>query len=150
MSELDRLLDAVMKSKADFIKQEAPEDEREALIAALREKQKNKIIDEIKAEYKDEIIHSANEELEKRANRKKIKDIRSLMWNGFFLAFIVGLAVNQVTELLGFWKGTISTGSLSMTVGFTVTLLLVCLLAYGYSFISNVLSLFDNLREERE
>lgn len=51
MTELDRVLDTVMKSKAELIKNEAPDEDRDEFIASLREQQRKKIIDEIREDY---------------------------------------------------------------------------------------------------
>lgn len=40
MSELDRILDTVMKDKAELIKKEAPDEDQDEFIASLREQQK--------------------------------------------------------------------------------------------------------------
>ena len=53
MSELDKVLDALMKDKKELIIQEAPSDEFRAL---FRENKKKKIIEEIKEEYKQTLI----------------------------------------------------------------------------------------------
>lgn len=150
MSELDKILDTVMELKIGLIQEEAPNQDKDEIIAALREKKKKEIIAEIREEYKQEIIADANAQMTKDANREKLKEIRSLMWNGFCLAFIVGLAVNQVTEILGFLKGTITTGNLKMTIGFSAIFLLICLLAYIFSFISKAISLFDELKNNKK
>ena len=150
MSELDKVLDTVMDLKSNLIQQEAPDQDKEEFITALREQKKQEIVKEIREEYKQEIIKAANIEIMKETHRQKLQEIKSLMWNGFVLAFIVGLAVNQVTELLGFWKGTISAGSLKMTVLFTIVLLLICLAAYGFSFIAKAISLFDEFKKDNK
>ena len=54
--ELDRILDAVMKAKEELIREEATEEERNELIASLREQRKKIIIQEIRQEYKEELI----------------------------------------------------------------------------------------------
>lgn len=143
MTELDRVLDTIMKSKAELIKNEAPDEDRDEFIASLREQQRKKIIDEIREEYKAELIEEANVEIKKETDRQKIEDLRALMWSGFFLAFFVGLAVNQATDVIGYYKGTIQIGQILPTIIITLILILICLLAYLYSFLKNALLLFD-------
>lgn len=70
------------------------------------------------------------------------------MWNGFALAFIVGLAVNQVTDLVGMWKGTVDAQYLVKTLGASIIFLLICLVAYGYSFIKNAIEFLDDLKNK--
>ncbi len=149
MSELEKVLDAVMKSKDDLIREEISEADRDELIASLRETMKKKIVEEVKEQYKQEIIEEANDEMTKAANRQKLKEIKSVMWNGFLLAFVVGLVVNQVTDLVGFWKGTVSAGDLGKTIILVIVLLAVCLLLYGYSFLASAISLFDDIKKDK-
>ncbi len=103
MSELDKVLDALMKDKKELIIQEAPSDDRDEFLALFRENKKKKIIEEIKEEYKQILIQEADIEIKKEVNRQKIEDLKSLMWSGFLLAFIVGLAVNQATDIIGYY-----------------------------------------------
>lgn len=72
------------------------------------------------------------------------------MWNGFFVAFIVGLVVNQVTELLGLLKSEISESELVPTLIFTVVLLLLCLGIYLFSFVKDVLSVFNEKKVSKK
>ena len=150
MSELDEVLNVVMNLKKDIISKEISEEEREELITALREQKKRKIIQEIKEEYKQEVIAEADIEIKEKLNHQKIKDIRTLMWNGFFVAFIVGLVVNQVTELLGLLKSEISESELVPTLIFTVVLLLLCLGIYLFSFVKDVLSVFNEKKVSKK
>ena len=150
MSELDEVLNVVMNSKKDIISKETSEAEREELITALRAQKKKKIIQEIKEEYKQEVIEAADIEINEKLNHQKIKDIKSLMWNGFFVAFMVGLVVNQVTELLGLLKFEISESQLVPTLIFTVVLLLICLGMYLFSFVKNVLLVFNEKKGNKK
>ena len=150
MSELDKILDTIMALNAELIRQEAPNEDKKELLAALRESKKRQIISEIRNEYKQEIISDANEEIAKKVNRQKLREIKSLILNGFILAFIVGLAVNQVTELLGFWKGTVTNGSREMTILFTIVFMFICLITYSFLFISKAISLFDELKKDKK
>ena len=119
MSELDKILDAVMKSKMELIQREAPSEERDELITALREKKKQEIV-------------------------------KSLMWSGFLLAFVVGLAVNQATDLIGYYKGTVMVDEIWPTVMITCGLCLICIGAYVYSFWKNAVSLFDDFKKNKK
>lgn len=150
MSELDKLLDAFMKSKAELIQGEAPAEEKDELIAALREKKKEDIVKEIKSQYKKELLKEINTETAKEIHRQKIRDLKSLMWSGFLLAFVVGLAVNQATDIIGFYKGTVTIDRIWPTVLITFILCLVCILAYLYSFCKNALSLFDEMKKDKK
>ncbi|MCI9610787.1 MAG: hypothetical protein HFH33_01945 [Eubacterium sp.] len=148
--ELDRILDAVMKAKEELIREEATEEERNELIASLREQRKKIIIQEIRQEYKEELIREADLEVKERVNRQKLDELKKLMFSGFLLAFIVGLAVNQATEIIGYYKGTITADNLWITLVLTGGLCLICLLAYLYSFFKDVMALLDDLKSKKE
>ena len=81
--ELDRILDAVMKAKEELIREEATEEERNELIASLREQRKKIIIQEIRQEYKEELIREADLEVKERVNRQKLDELKKLMFSGF-------------------------------------------------------------------
>ena len=149
MGELDRVLDTVMKDKAELIMQEATEEEREEIITSLREHKKREIIAEIRKEYKEELIQEAYSEAKKASERQKIEDLKSLMWSGFLLAFIVGLAVNQTTDIIGYYKGTVTVDKIWPTAMITFILCLICLGAYLYSFLQKVISIYDEWKSNK-
>lgn len=149
MGELDTLLDAFIKLRADALKENVSQKEREEIFAALREKKKADIIHEIKEEYKTELMEEVNLEAEKGLNRQKIEDLKSLMWSGFVLAFLVGLAVNQTTDIIGFYKGTVTVGDIRPTAFLALGLCAFCILAYIYSFLRNAVSLLDDLKKSK-
>lgn len=148
MGELDRVLEAVMREKEAIIKAEAEIGEREELIESLRIQKRNRIIEEIREEYKEELIQEVNEKAEKESERRKIEDLRGLMWSGFLLAFIVGLAVNQMTDIIGYYKGTVTLEKIWPTMLITAILCLVCLGAYLYSFFQKVISIYDDWKKK--
>ncbi len=150
MGELDKVLDKVMESKAELIQESAQDADKKELIAALREKKKQSIVSEIREEYKKELIREAKEEVSKEANRQKMKDLESLMWSGFFLAFLVGLAVNQVTDIIGYYKGTVAVGEIWPTMIWSAIFCGICILAYLYSFFKKAISLVDSSKNKKK
>lgn len=134
MKELDRILDTVMKEKEELINQEALEEEREELISSLREQKKKKIIKEIREDYKKELLLEIHDEMQKERDRQKIEDLKNLMWSGFVLAFFVGLADNQATDIIGYYKGSVEGEQIWLTMVITGILCIVCVVAYLYSF----------------
>ncbi len=95
------------------------------------------------------MIREADIEMKKELNRQKIEELKSLMWSGFLLAFIVGLAVDQATDIIGYFKGTVTGDDIWITIVITAILCLICLGAYAYSFLKNVVDLFDSLKKEK-
>lgn len=150
MGELDRVLDTVMKDKEELIMQKASVEEREEFIASLRERKKKKIIEEIREEYREELLQEVKSEAKKESDRQKVNDLKSLMWSGFLLAFIVGLAVNQATDIIGYYKGTVTVDKIWPTAVLTVIFCLICLGAYLYSFWQKVISIYDDWKKDNK
>ena len=148
MKELDKMLDALMRAKEQTIVKTAPEEDKEELIGALREQMKNKIIQEVMEEYKEQIIAEANLEIEKRKQQHKVKELRSLMWNGFVVAFVVGLSVNQITDIIGYYKGSVQLTALWPTIIITVILVAICIVLYLYSFLKDALNILSDNKIE--
>ena len=148
MSELDRVLDTLMDAKRASIEGRTSKEEENELIDALKEKKKAQIIEEIKATYREEIFKEAEEKLKKKTHKKKIDELRELMWNGFILAFVVGLAVNQVTDVIGYYKGSVALEKIWPTSIIIAILLVICVLFYFYYFMRNALSLVNEKNDE--
>lgn len=68
------------------------ESARNALIA--------EIIKEIKVEEKNKIVEDAQEKIENERLINKIKDFKILTITSVFIAFFIGMAVNQITNFL--------------------------------------------------
>lgn len=147
MSELDKLLDAVMKQKEELISEQVTDADKNEMIIALREKKKTEIVNEIKQEYKQQLKEEVDIEAEQKLHQQKIDDLKSLMWSGFFLAFLVGMAVNQVTEFIGFYKGTVQMNSVRSTVVLSLIFIAICIVAYLLSFLNNALSIIKKWKE---
>lgn len=139
-----------MKSKEELIKREVSDEERKELILSLREKKKDEIIKEIKKEYKEELLREIHVEKQKERDRQKLEDFQGLMWNGFFLAFFVGLAVNQVTDIIGYYKGTVTVKQIWLTTMIAAVLCTACLIAYLYTFCRKAITMYNDWKKDHE
>lgn len=148
MEELDRVIDALMKAKEDKIGSDMSAMDKSELIEALKKEKKRKIIQEIRDEYREEIVEESEAEIKKNSQNKKIGELRSLMWDGFVLAFIVGLAVNQATDFIGYYKGSVTLANIQSTVIIMGILLLICVLLYFYRFLRNAIEIFNENSNE--
>ena len=116
-SQLDEILTKIVDDHIDSIIDDTKSlEERNELKLLLKEKRKAQIIDEIRNAYELEW----NAELEKKQSQvnrqKKIEDLKELLFTGFILAFVVGLAVNQVSEILNYVKGLSSWNDLLTSI----------------------------------
>lgn len=147
--QLDRILDMVIKLKKEQIKPDAPEQERIELMIALKRQYKSDIIEEIKAEYREELRQELMQEAEYLQQQQQIKDLKATLWSGFLLAFVVGLAVNQATDIITYLKGAVTPSNIWVTVWIVVVLCLLCVGAYLYLFMRNVLSLLKKFNQRK-
>ena len=63
MSELDKVLDTVMRLKEDIIEKSASSEDKNEVMDALKEQKRQRIINEIKEEYKQQVMQEADIEM---------------------------------------------------------------------------------------
>lgn len=105
---------------------------------------KNKIYGEIREELKDEIIKEAQEDIDRKANLKQIQEIKTLTVSGAILAVFVGLFVNQVTEIISFYKGSIDKVGVKSTLEISIFCLVIAILITAGWFFGNALKVIKD------
>ena len=142
MSELDKVLDTVMRLKEDIIEKSSSSEDKNEVMDALKEQKRQRIINEIKEEYKQQVMQEADIEMKKELNRQKITELKNLMTEGFFLAFLVGLAVNQATDLISVAKEKWFADCYVLVTLIALAVLIgICLCTYIYTFFKKVYAL---------
>lgn len=150
-SKLDEVLDAFIKSRTDVILKNCydPADTREyvsSMSAALKEHMKNQIVGEIKDQYRNELMQAVQEQNSIDIQQEKISSIRKIILESFVLAFLVGLAVNEATNLVALLKNAVTSSDLlGSAVAFIIFLglcILICLISY-VSTALNIISTFN-------
>lgn len=96
--KLDSLVDLVISKNDDYSNLE---DGNKLLV---KKKLKSEILYEIKQEVKENAIEEAKKDIDDYMTKKKLKDYKELTILGLTIAFIIGLSVNQFTEVIGFYK----------------------------------------------
>lgn len=124
-----------------------PESDREEYLELLREKIKKMVVEEVKQEYKAQVMADAESDIQQRISDNRISQLKNLMWNGFLIAFLVGLAVNQITDLIGYWKGSVSLSSLMPTLIITVILVAICMGLYFYNMIKETVDIYKKIKK---
>lgn len=119
-------------------------DEGHLLLEAAERKIRESIEEEIKAEARQEIIEDANKEIEKIKNEKRIRELKEIIWSGFLVAFIVGLLVNQITEIIGYFKGT--QNMVISTYWISLVLFFICVIAFIVMFINRIKSIYQDIK----
>ena len=96
--------------------------------------------EKIKKETKVEcerMKQDAHIEIEKKEQERRIKEIKVLMFDGFIIAFLVGLIVNQTTDLLNVTKGDNSI-NVGLTLGWICVLGIGALIVYNMKFLNDI------------
>lgn len=111
-------------------------------------------------ELSDEIIELKKEKFKNELKKTKqdeelkqhMKRTKNIIYEGFIMAFVVGLAVNQFTDLIGIYKGTIpyDINVLKSSVKFVCILVLISVCTYFYKFLTDVLSYIGKHTEKEK
>ncbi|KEI87641.1 hypothetical protein N492_11880 [Clostridium botulinum B2 267] len=107
-----------------------------------KDRLKEKFLDDIKKEIieleKDKIKEEAKAIQIKAEEENRIKRVKVLMYEGFFIAFLVGLIVNQFTDIIGITKGNKTNASITLL--WIIALGIGTLLVYNFKYIHDVLA----------
>lgn len=110
-------------------------------VEATKKELYDKIYEEIKTEVRDEVIREAEHTINKRADLKKIDEFKKLMVDGFAVAICVGLFVNQCTDFIGYFKGSVSLSSIWPTVLIAGIFLVICIIIFIWLFAAELIKL---------
>lgn len=116
------------------------DDIKEAAKSDLR----SRIYNEIYEEKKAEIVKEAQDEIDRKANIKQIHEIKTLTISGAILAFFVGLLVNQLTELILYYKRPIEEVGTSITWKLSGAFLLIAVLITAGWFFKQALKVIKD------
>ena len=134
---LDNLIDRYIGAK--------PEKEKQLVAAAVREK----IIGEIKPAIEDEMYDSMKEkvqkEMEEKRNFDQAQHLKNLMLEGIVLAFIVGMTVNQFTDIISVFKPEeINSWWWLATIGISVVFIVFIILYVGLRLYTSIVNIMKN------
>ncbi len=151
MEKLEKLVDFYVNENIGKVDNEKmKQDSKLEFVDALKETITKQIVDEVKCTCVKEITDAADVEIQTRENKEKLKQLKTLMWTGVVVAFVAGLLVNQVTELIGCAKGTVTMNSIWSTVIISIGLLGICLIIYGYSFAKDVIKMYNDIKSKKK
>lgn len=144
MEKLDEVINSFIENKNSVLYERAPEEAFKEFRDAVGEKLKKDIIEEVKEACANEIAEDAKKKIDMAAEEKAIKEAKVLLWNGFLMAFVVGILVNQVTDIISFYKGGSSLKTISDTMVLCVILAVICLGMYIYTFAQTFIKIVKN------
>ncbi len=151
MEKLEKLVDFYVNENIGKVDNEKmKQDSKLEFVDALKETITKQIVDEVKCTCVKEITDAADVEIQTRENKEKLKQLKTLMWTGVVVAFVAGLLVNQVTELIGCAKGIVTMNSIWPTVIISIGLLGICLIIYGYSFAKDVIKMYNDIKSKKK
>lgn len=149
--ELSRILDNYISSQEnELFNDEADIELKEQYKSAAKKKIENSIYSEIENELKEKIIADAEKEIDKRAGMKRVKEYKSLTLIGIIMAFFVGLLTNQITDIIGMYKGTVTPERIKGTLIISGVIFIICVvIAFGL-FISEIIKMLERNNDERD
>lgn len=149
--ELSKILDNYISSQEnELFSDEADIELKEQYKNAAKKKIENNIYTEIEKELMDKIIAGAEKEIDKRAGIKRISEYKNLTVTGIIMAFFVGLLTNQITDIIGMLKGTVTPEKIKYTVIISFVIFMICVaIAFGL-FISEIVKMLERNNDERD
>lgn len=147
MSEkLDDLIDEVFEYKKDELLKNIPPKDQNNYTIAIKSYTKEEIFKEIEQELKEKLIKEIQEELKEQSILNGISELTTLVISGFIEAFFVGLLVNQLTDFIGYYKGTIEIGNIWSTVILILIFFIICIIILAFMFISKIKKIYEEFR----
>ncbi|WMI80885.1 hypothetical protein [Anaerotignum sp. MB30-C6] len=113
------------------------------ILGAAKETIIREIYDEIKEEVCEDAILAAEIKMNEKVKIKQIKEMNALAITGLLLALIVGILVNQVTEIIMFLKGSLENGGLIPTIIIAILFLVAALIITFGLIIRNILDILQ-------
>ena len=149
--ELEKVLDNYINSQEKrLFNDEIDAESKEELKSAAKARIEDIIYDEIKKECRDEIIKGAEKEIDKRAGINRITEYTSLPLIGIFVAFFIGLLTNQITDIIGMLKGTVTPEKIQCTIIISIIIFIICALIVFGLFISEIIKMLERNNDERD
>lgn len=137
--KLDSLVDSVISKNDDYSNLE---DGNKLLV---KKKLKSEILYEIKQEVKENAIEEAKKDIDDYMTKKKLKDYKELTILGLTIAFIIGLSVNQLTDVIGFYKKLIDKEPV-VSIAFAIIIVAIAI----YLISKHILKEIDNLSDNKK
>lgn len=141
-NELEQL-DSIINTAVQQFNIESGNYDKAVVEAAVKKELREKIITEVYEYKKAKIIKEAKIEIENENKKSSFAAIKQIMWEGFVLALIVGLLVNEASYLIEYLK-KLGNGSVPIIV--TVILIIVfaimALVLYIVKFTKDIIDKF--------
>lgn len=125
--------------------QNIDKDEKAEYVNAIKKQLIDSIYEEVKEDIRDNSVREAEEIIEEKAGLKRIDEFKKLMINGFIVAAFVGLLVNQLTDIIGYYKGSVTISSIMPTIIISAILFIICIGIFTWLFFNELLRLLKKI-----
>lgn len=121
--------------------QDIDKDEKAVYVNAIKKELIDSIYEEVKEDIRDNAVREAYEIIDEKAGLKRIDEFKKLMINGFIVAALVGLLVNQLTDIIGYYKGSVTISTIMPTIIISIILFIICICIFAWLFFNELLRL---------
>ena len=139
LEQLDNIIDTAVAQ----IHIKSDNYDKTAVETAVKKEIREKIIAEVYEYKKAEIIKDAKIKIENEKKKSSFASIKQIMWEGFVLALIVGLLVNEASYLIEYLK-ELGNGSVQIivTVILIIVFAIIALVLYIVKFTKAIIDKF--------
>ena len=121
-----------------YVKKFYPSDDHqdEETINALKSMIISNIEEQIIEKNRSKMLLELDKEAKRKAKLYKIKEFRSVLISGIIIAFLMGLAVNQITDFITYIKTkSIDNSPVGITLAIAGICIIICLIVFFYHFV---------------
>lgn len=117
-------------------------------IQAAKEILKQEITSEIREKYKEEIYSEVKQQVRCEQEQDKVSQIKAILIETVFLSALVGLIVNQMTDVITYLKEGITIASwqiVCLTLGFVVAFFVAMVILIQVRYVNGISKIIRNL-----
>lgn len=150
MSEsLRKLVDNYIdRSDANTFLPNVDENEKAMYVDNTKTALYEQIVGEVKSEVMDEVTKEAELRIEKKAEIKRLDELKRLFYDGFIIAICVGLFVNQATKIIECAINHTPWNPTTATIILAVLLLYVCRLFFQHQFTKELIEFVNKEKSD--
>lgn len=146
MRQLESLIDAYAKTKLtgkNFKKNNIIDP-----VQVVKDQLMSEITEEIRTAYKEEVYSEVKRQVAREQEQYKINQIKTLLFESVLLAALVGLIVNQATDIITYLKGGLTTPNqlfVLITLAIVVILLVAIHILINVRYLSGISKIIKDL-----
>ena len=136
-------LDSIIDTAVQTYHLEVGNYDKASVETAVKQRIREEIISEVYEYKKAQIVQEAKTEIENEKKKSSFASVKQIMWEGFVLALIVGLLVNEASYLIQYLK-ELGNGSIPIlvTVILIIVFAIIALALYIVKFTKDIIDKF--------